>query len=118
VIRKVLEAVKKINKKAVKIACLGVAFKADIDDMRESPALEIVKKLITVDGLEVMVVEPNVNNDAFELVGLGSLFSVSEAVSAADIVLLLVDHLQFKELPTKDLQNKLVIDTRGAFRDL
>jgi UDP-N-acetyl-D-mannosaminuronic acid dehydrogenase len=118
VIRKVLEAAKAINKETVKIACLGLAFKANIDDMRESPALDIVKDLLNISGFEIMLVEPNVSSEAVKQAGLRDVCSLKEAVSAADIVLLLVDHAQFKEIPIEELRNKIVIDTRGAFSDI
>jgi UDP-N-acetyl-D-mannosaminuronic acid dehydrogenase len=92
------------------IACLGLAFKADVDDLRESPAVEIVRALRR-DGVgELLVVEPHVqSHPEFELVSLES------AVNRADIVLVLVDHKRFKRLSREALNEKILIDTRGIF---
>jgi len=91
------------------IACLGLAFKADVDDLRESPAIEIVDQLIQEDAWDIVVCEPNIKaHDTFELL------SLDEAISKADIVLLLVDHKPFKQLSASDLKEKILIDTRGV----
>lgn len=80
------------NHKQAKIACLGLAFKPDIDDLRESPALAITKQLIT-DGADVLAVEPNINshNDL-------EIYDFKTAIEIADIVVFLVAHKEFKEL--------------------
>ena len=80
------------NHKKAKIACLGLAFKPDIDDLRESPALAITKQLIT-DGADVLAVEPNINshNDL-------EIYDFKTAIEIADIVVSLVAHKEFKEL--------------------
>jgi UDP-N-acetyl-D-mannosaminuronic acid dehydrogenase len=86
-----LEFEKKNGKKA-KIACMGLAFKPDIDDLRESPALYITKRLID-NNLEVLAVEPNIeNHEEFEIVDYKS------AIDKADIVVFLVAHKEFKTL--------------------
>ena len=108
VINKVKEYAEKFNKP--KIACLGLAFKADVDDLRESPAFDIVKELQQDNVGELLVCEPNLSKHAeFNLCSLG------DAITDADIVLLLVDHKQFKEIDKAELSEKLVIDTRGIF---
>ena len=94
-----------------KIACLGLAFKADVDDLRESPALDIVKELNSSNVGELLICEPNISShDEFELV------SLDDAVVASDIVLLLVDHRQFKGLKAAELSEKVVVDTRGVVK--
>jgi UDP-N-acetyl-D-mannosaminuronic acid dehydrogenase len=93
------------------IACLGLAFKADVDDLRESPALAIVRRLAAEDLGELLVCEPNLQSSKeFTLV------DPDQAVARADIVLLLVDHRQFRTLKPSILQEKIVIDTRGVLR--
>lgn len=91
------------------IGCLGLAFKADVDDLRESPALEIVRK-IQKDGIgSVIVCEPNLNtSDEFEL------SSLDETIKKSDIILLLVNHREFSSLTALSLKDKLLIDTRGV----
>ena len=92
------------------IACLGLAFKADVDDLRESPAVEIVRALQAAEVGEVIVCEPNIESHAeFTLV------SQAEALRRADLVVVLVDHKPFKRIPLEALHEKVLIDTRGVF---
>ncbi len=91
------------------IACLGLAFKADVDDLRESPALQIVRALRDSAVGEIVVCEPNVGQSReFPLI------SMQEAIDRADIVLVLVDHKQFRALKACELKEKVLMDTRGA----
>ena len=93
------------------IACLGLAYKADIDDLRESPALDVVEKLREADLGELLISEPYVTSHPdYDLVDW------QEAVQRADIVVVLVNHRQFKGLKPKDLQERVLIDTRGMLR--
>lgn len=106
VIDKVLAKAKKFKRPT--IACLGLAFKADVDDLRESPSVEIVRDLKKHDIADLLVCEPNIRSHAeFELV------SLKDALDRADIVLILVDHKPFKALTPSQLIEKVVIDTRG-----
>jgi len=100
------------------IACLGLSYKADIDDLRESPALHIVEKLAKEKIGELLVVEPNVRQLPPSLQGAAGvrLAELREALAAADIVLLLVDHRQFKRIDRDLLKPKITIDTRGVWR--
>ncbi len=97
--------------KSPKIACLGLAFKADVDDLRESPACDIVEALQAENIGELLICEPNLrDHDHFDLVPLET------AIDQADIVLLLVDHKPFRKLSAERLNEKIVIDTRGVVR--
>ena len=91
------------------IALLGVAYKPDIDDLRESPALEIAKELSGQDSAEVLVVEPNVH----ELEGM-NLTPLDDALKRADIVVFLVAHSPFKAVQANQLAEKIIIDTCGV----
>ena len=116
VIDKVREAVSHQSEPTV--AALGLAFKANIDDLRESPALNIAADLADqFSGSEVLVVEPHVEELPAKLQGKANvrLVSADEAVTAADIVLLLVDHDAFAGLG-EAVAGKRVIDTRGQWR--
>ncbi|WP_372771431.1 UDP-N-acetyl-D-mannosamine dehydrogenase [Pseudoalteromonas sp.] len=96
------------------VACFGLAFKADIDDLRESPALDIAVKLAKQDGLEVLVVEPNI--DALPNVFEGTnakLVSVEQAFEEAKVMAILVDHSEFKNVDAEKWAAKVVIDSRG-----
>lgn len=93
------------------IACLGLTYKADVDDLRESPAMEIVRNLQAQEIGCVLACDPHVHNiDGIELVRL------DEALRKADIVLLLVDHRHFRQISAAALKEKIVIDTRGIIR--
>lgn len=91
------------------VACLGLTFKPDIDDLRESPSLEITNKLLKELPCKVVAVEPNVSSDS---VGEIPLISLEEAMSNADITVLLVDHAEFKVVEAP--KGKLV-DTKGIW---
>ncbi|WP_105171036.1 UDP-N-acetyl-D-mannosamine dehydrogenase [Pseudoalteromonas sp. T1lg24] len=96
------------------VACFGLAFKADIDDLRESPALDIAVKLAKQEGLEVLVVEPNI--DALPNVFEGTnakLVSVEQAFEEAKVMAILVDHSEFKNVDSEKWAAKVVIDSRG-----
>jgi len=94
------------------IACLGLAFKANIDDTRESPALEIVKDLIAQNVGRVMACDPNVHAEKLNF----PLYDLKQVIREADILLLLVDHTEFKEMDMDTIRDKVVIDTRGVLR--
>ncbi len=101
------------------IACLGLAYKANVDDLRESPAVDIVADLATGrPDLDIRVAEPLVKRLPAELDGFLNvqLQGAAEAVAAADIVVLLVDHDHFKSLSRSRLAGKVVYDTRGLWR--
>ena len=115
---KVDQAVQAIGKDTseLSIACLGLSFKPDIDDLRESPALSIAKKIGFIDFNSILLVEPNIDHipsgfdsDNIELTGL------ERAIKSADIIVLLVDHASFKSVDLSLLSGKQVIDTRGIW---
>lgn len=95
----------------VTIACYGLAFKPDIDDLRESPALNIVRTLRETHPGPVLAVEPNISELPKKLIGL-NLVQFESAMLEADIQLLLVDHREFKE--AKPNQGR-IIDTKGIW---
>jgi UDP-N-acetyl-D-mannosaminuronic acid dehydrogenase len=113
---------KKVKEKAALfrnpvIACLGLAYKPDIDDLRESPAMEITQRLAAEKVGRVFAVEPNLDelpnrpeNRGIELVDLQTAFA------KADIVVGLVGHRAFRQISAQQLQEKVVIDTCGIWR--
>jgi UDP-N-acetyl-D-mannosaminuronic acid dehydrogenase len=101
------------------VAALGLAFKANIDDLRESPARQIVRDLAgKLPDCRVLTVEPHVEKLPADLAGLSNveLTDVVSAIAAADVVLLLVDHDEFRGVDRAALQGKRVIDTKGLWR--
>jgi len=89
------------NGRDAKIACMGLAFKPNIDDLRESPALRVVEELIT-DGFDILAVEPNVASSKTM-----QLYLTEDAINEADIVAFLVSHREFKNI---DIKGKEVVD--------
>ncbi|WP_418626582.1 UDP-N-acetyl-D-mannosamine dehydrogenase [Anaerosinus sp.] len=116
VIAQVRKAIKKYKKPVV--ACLGLAFKPDIDDLRESPAMKIVKELAQSENSELLVVEPNIIGlpDSLAIYENLKFVDLDTAIQRANIVVLLVDHKTFKGLDEKMFLNKILIDTRGTFK--
>ncbi|HEX3653471.1 MAG TPA: UDP-N-acetyl-D-mannosamine dehydrogenase [Rhizomicrobium sp.] len=100
------------------IACLGLSYKADIDDLRASPALDIVETIAREKLGQILVVEPNLRELPASLRKFDDvhLVELRPALTKADIVLLLVDHRQFKRIDREILKPKILIDTRGVFR--
>lgn len=117
IVEKTLAAVEAVDSPT--IAALGLSFKANIDDLRESPAVEIVSLLSSRlhDG-RILVVEPHINSLPQQLSSLSNvqLAHAKEAIQHADIVVLLVDHDQFAALPNPAENGIPVIDSRGMWR--
>lgn len=92
------------------VAMMGLAFKPNIDDLRESPAKNIVGKVLQIcNNADILIVEPNVEeNKQFKLT------PYNEAYEKADIVVMLTAHDQFKQLPWDD--SKIILDFCGIYR--
>jgi len=114
VLNQIIEAADQFKKPVV--ACLGIAFKADIDDLRESPALDITKMLAQRNSAKVLVVEPNIKKLPESLTLLGvQLVSLAEALEQSNTIAVLVDHKEFKAIPAELVAKKALVDTRGIF---
>ena len=95
------------------IGCLGLTYKADVDDLRESPSLEIVEDLQKRSVGTVMACDPYISSERFTDFPLHSL---DDTVARSQILVLLTDHKQFLSIPKKTLQEKVIVDTRGVWR--
>jgi len=110
-IRKVAEAFKQ-----PKIALLGLAFKADIDDLRESPAVDIAKKVIQEMIGEVLIVEPHIKALPEQLqADHVRLVSLVDSLAEANIIVTLTDHSVFKQVKPSILHEKVIVDARGIW---
>lgn len=97
----------------IKVACLGLAFKADIDDLRQSPALEISQSISKL-GCQVLIVEPYIKMLPEKLMAPNvSLLTLDDAVSCADVICVLVKHRLFIEARETILQHDKCIDPVG-----
>lgn len=87
--------------KDVTISCFGLTFKPDIDDLRESPALHIVKQIVAIHPGPLFVVEPNINILPQDILKTATLTDEKSALLEADILLMLVDHKLFNGLMSR-----------------
>jgi UDP-N-acetyl-D-mannosaminuronic acid dehydrogenase len=123
VIRKVDQAIAELINSGVSvedicIACLGITYKADIDDLRESPALKIAQTLAERYERKVAVVEPNLQILPEALIGVqAALMTLDVAMAQAHILVLLVDHAEFKYVKPELSRRQRIIDTRGIWKD-
>ena len=103
---------------SVPVACLGLAFKANIDDFRESPALKIATALAQRFGHRVRVVEPYADTLPAAFDGTGAaLIDIDTAIETCPIMIVLVDHDVFKSVPLDERASKRIYDTRGIWPD-
>lgn len=101
--------------KEVTIACFGLAFKPDIDDLRESPALSIAERIAGAYPGTTLVVEPNIENLPANMLESCELVKMELALELADIIILLVDHTPFKCITPKDIEGRHIVDSRGIW---
>lgn len=97
------------------IACFGLTYKADTDDLRESPVIEIMRQLAqSQNSLELLIVEPNINELPYELEKMNrfTLVSAEVALKVANAIVLMVDHKEFKVL-REQFMTKLFINIIG-----
>ena len=99
----------------VTLSCFGLAFKSNIDDLRESPALNIINELATLNFGKLLAVEPNISYLPKSLSEKFDLVSISSALNQSDVCVLLVDHEEFKLVAKTDLENITIIDTKGIW---
>jgi UDP-N-acetyl-D-mannosaminuronic acid dehydrogenase len=100
----------------VRIACLGITYKADIDDLRESPALEIAEDLSLRYDQKVAIVEPNLQVLPDHLKQANArLLTMDDAIAKSHIIVLLVEHAEFKRVRPELNRRQKLIDTRGIW---
>ena len=97
----------------VTIACYGLAFKADIDDLRESPALAITERIASIHPGKVVAVEPNIKVLPDKIKERFCLVSEEIAEAESSIMVVLVEHKSFKKIEKNESNGTKWIDTRG-----
>mgnify|MGYP001565404690 CR=1 FL=1 len=103
---------------ATTIACLGLTFKPNIDDFRESPAVIVSAALARHFGKRVQIVEPFARALPIDFAGTGAeLVELDDALASAELLVVLVDHDLFRSIPLEERADKLVYDTRGLWPD-
>lgn len=110
VIDKIEQAVKNCGVESPTVALLGLAFKPNIDDLRESPAVNIAKTMISNSSANILLVEPNIDELPSGLES-GKLVTLESAMDQADVVAILVAHDEFKS--DQLFNDKVVIDAVG-----
>lgn len=115
VVSKVQELASSVNHPV--IGCLGLSYKPDIDDLRESPAVDIVKELAVHKVGRIMVAEPHVTKLPPELAHLPvELEAYDKVIERSHVIVLLVNHQVFNQVSPTALKGKSVLDTRGTWR--
>jgi UDP-N-acetyl-D-mannosaminuronic acid dehydrogenase len=105
-----------IEAEAGKVALLGLAFKANVDDFRESPAMKIAEVLAAKFGDRIAIVEPHVAALPKVLADTGAaLIDIDSALAECETMIVLVDHDIFKSVPAEERAGKIVYDTRGIW---
>ncbi|WP_182058936.1 UDP-N-acetyl-D-mannosamine dehydrogenase [Pantoea sp. ME81] len=100
----------------VTIACFGLAFKPNIDDLRESPAMTVAHLIAEWHSGSTLVVEPHVAEIPAQLAHEAALVSTQDALQQADIIVMLVDHAQFRAIDASEITQQWIIDTKGVWR--
>lgn len=98
------------------IACFGLAFKPNIDDLRESPAMEVARMIADWHQGTTQLVEPNIHELPKGMPERSVLVSQEEALRQADVLVMLVDHRQFKTIDADSLRSRWLVDTKGLWR--
>lgn len=115
VFNKIKEQARKLHNQ--KIAIFGLSFKADVDDLRESPALEIVERLAKEKIAELLIVEPHINilPERLSIYEHVTLVDMDTAFAKAELLVLLVNHKQFYKIDQAIISEKVIIDTKGIW---
>jgi UDP-N-acetyl-D-mannosaminuronic acid dehydrogenase len=109
-------AAKLIEANSGRVALLGLAFKANVDDFRESPALKIAADLAARFGDRIAIVEPHTETLPTAFDGTGAtLTDIDSALMECEVMIVLVDHDIFKSVPPEERAGKIVYDTRGIW---
>jgi len=122
VIERVLHKVGELKELGIarpSVLALGLTFKADVDDIRESPALKIALKLNTYNKeFDFYAYDHNVSKETYQRLGLEFIHDLWKSIKLADIVVILVKHKEFHFIREEVFENKMVIDPSGLLHDI
>ncbi|GJL65033.1 MAG: UDP-N-acetyl-D-mannosamine dehydrogenase [Nitrospirales bacterium] len=112
---KVVKLLNGLNAEERSVACFGITFKPNIDDVRESPALSITEYLASQEGITLNIVEPNLEMLPDSLAGRQNcnLVDYDYAIENSNVIVILVDHSEFRDIATHITHQHLVVDTKG-----
>ncbi|MFC1841751.1 non-hydrolyzing UDP-N-acetylglucosamine 2-epimerase [Candidatus Dependentiae bacterium] len=117
VIKKIQKQIKKWhianNNKQCNVLVLGLTYKPDVDDLRESPAIHIAKDMQHIENINLAIAEPNIKQQKLLSLFPKHAISVQEGLNNADIIVFLVSHKRFKAIDKKILKQKVVLDFCG-----
>ncbi|GEM_PF-5736 len=116
-IRRAITQWKQKNEGQCTVLTLGATYKPNVDDLRESPALQIAKILSEKNGINLIVAEPHVNRKKLAAILGDRVVSVQEGIARADIVVYLVAHKRFRAIDEKTLRSKMIFDFCGVRHD-
>jgi UDP-N-acetyl-D-mannosaminuronic acid dehydrogenase len=112
----VAQATRLVEANPGRVALLGLAFKANVDDFRESPALKVAADLAKRFGNRIAIVEPHTDALPAAFDGTGAtLTDIDSALMECDVMVVLVDHDIFKSVPPEEREGKIIYDTRGIW---
>ncbi|MDF7661009.1 UDP-N-acetyl-D-mannosamine dehydrogenase [Erwiniaceae bacterium L1_54_6] len=100
----------------ITIACFGLAFKPNIDDLRESPAMTVAHLIAEWHSGATWVVEPHINQIPARLAREATLVTTTAALQHADILVMLVDHAAFRAIDAAQVTQPWIVDTKGVWR--
>jgi UDP-N-acetyl-D-mannosaminuronic acid dehydrogenase len=112
---KTLDLISKHSRQPV-VACLGLSYKPDVDDLRESPSIKVIEKLLEKWSGKLLIVEPYIQLLPTSLSHLAELVDLEAALGSADVVVGLVAHSQFQAIDRTSLIGKTILDTCGIWR--
>ncbi len=99
------------------VLLMGLSYKPDVDDLRESPAVRIADMAKEHNAINLMVCEPHLNQKKLQAMYQDAAISITEGIDAADIIVFLVGHTRFKAIDRKLLQGKRVFDFCGVLEE-